>query len=287
MGGGSPLATGGMVLSERTHDLSALPRLAIDPAQRDPSGVLHLTGLQQHYLQRVRRLRPGDLFLVLDGSGKLWAAHWQAQGSQIVGEVETLPRELPVFLHLGLAVVKGQGFDEVLRQVTELGVARITPLLTERTVLEPGSGRQERWQKIVREAAEQCERLRWPQVDPPTPWTSWLAELQAVRATRTESFWWGIAVARHKAPPLVQALPKLRDPVLAIAIGPEGGWTVAERRQAEEYGGGVRLPWPYHLASHHRRCCCHQPNCCHLLLSRHSDGVLFGLELGFRALGLR
>jgi 16S rRNA (uracil1498-N3)-methyltransferase len=44
-------------------------------------------------------------------------------------------------------------------------------------------------------------------------------------------------VARHKAPPLVQALPKLRDPVLAIAIGPEGGWTVAERRQAEEYGG--------------------------------------------------
>ncbi|MFS8896140.1 RNA methyltransferase PUA domain-containing protein, partial [Synechococcus sp. R3-13] len=71
-----------MVLSERTHDLSALPRLAIDPAQRDPSGVLHLTGLQQHYLQRVRRLRPGDLFLVLDGSGKLWAARWQAQGSQ-------------------------------------------------------------------------------------------------------------------------------------------------------------------------------------------------------------
>jgi len=226
-----------MVLSERTHDLSALPRLAIDPAQRDPSGVLHLTGLQQHYLQRVRRLRPGDLFLVLDGSGKLWAARWQAQGSRVVGEVEVLPRELPVSLHLGLAVVKGQGFDEVLRQVTELGAARITPLLTERTVLEPGSGRQERWQKIVREAAEQCERLRWPQVDPPTPWTSWLAELQAVRATRTESFWWGIAVARHKAPPLVQALPKLRDPVLAIAIGPEGGWTVAERRQAEEYGG--------------------------------------------------
>lgn len=222
-----------MVLSERTHDLSSLPRLAIDPAQRDPAGGLHLTGPQRHYLQRVRRLKPGDPFLVLDGSGKLWLAHWQPQGSQIAGEVETLPRELPVYLHLGLAVVKGPGFDEVFRQVTELGAARITPLLTERTVVEPGSGRQERWQKIVQEAAEQCERLRWPQVDPPTPWTSWLAELRAD--------WWGIAVARENVPLLVQALPKLGMPqkelVLAMAIGPEGGWTVAERRQAEEHGG--------------------------------------------------
>ncbi|MFS8821305.1 16S rRNA (uracil(1498)-N(3))-methyltransferase [Synechococcus sp. W60.2] len=222
-----------MVLSERTHDLSSLPRLAIDPAQRDAGGVLHLTGPQEHYLQRVRRLKPGDPFLVLDGSGKLWLAHWQPQGSQVMGEVEALPRELPVYLHLGLAVVKGPGFDEVFRQVTELGAARITPLLTERTVVEPGWGRRERWQKIVQEAAEQCERLRWPQVDPPTPWTSWLAELKAD--------WWGIAVARENAPLLLQALPKLRlserDPVLAVAIGPEGGWTEAERRQAEAHGG--------------------------------------------------
>ncbi len=228
-----------MVLSERTHDLSALPRLVIAPAQRDPEGNLQLTSPQQHYLQRVRRLKPGDPFLVLDGSGELWMAHWQPQGSRIAGRVETLPRELPIHLHLGLAVVKGQGFDEVFRQVTELGVARITPLLTERTVLDPGSGRRERWQKIVQEAAEQCERLRWPQIDPPTPWTSWLAELQAVHASRTESFWWGIAVARGNAPLLVQALPNppARDPVLAMAIGPEGGWTAAEIQQAQARGG--------------------------------------------------
>lgn len=101
-----------MVLSERTHDLSSLPRLAIDPAQRDAGGVLRLTGPQEHYLQRVRRLKPGDPFLVLDGSGKLWLAHWQPQGSQVMGEVEALPRELPVYLHLGLAVVKGPGHAE-------------------------------------------------------------------------------------------------------------------------------------------------------------------------------
>jgi len=218
-----------MVLSERTHNLSSLPRLAIDPAQRDPAGGLHLSSSQRHYLQRVHRLRPGDPFLVLDGSGKLWLAHWQPQKCQIATEVETLPRELPVSLHLGLAVVKGLGFDEVFRQVTELGVARITPLLTERTVVEPGPGRQERWQKIVREAAEQCERLHWPQVDPPTSWSRWLAELRAN--------WWGIAVARQDAPLLLQVLPQLRDPVVALAIGPEGGWTESERRQAEAYGG--------------------------------------------------
>ncbi|MFQ3613209.1 MAG: 16S rRNA (uracil(1498)-N(3))-methyltransferase [Cyanobacteriota bacterium] len=226
-----------MVLSERTHDLSALPRLVIVPEQRDPAGNLNLTGPQQHYLQRVRRLKMGDPFLVLDGSGGLWMAHWQPQGSQVVGWVETRPRELPIHIHLGLAVVKGPGLDEVFRQVTELGVARITPLLTERTVLAPGSGRQERWQKIVQEAAEQCERLRWPQIDPPTPWGLWIGDLKAD--------WWGVAVARQDAPSLMpvvrQVLPKpmAADPVchVAIAIGPEGGWTAAEIEQAQAQGG--------------------------------------------------
>ncbi|MCF2970513.1 16S rRNA (uracil(1498)-N(3))-methyltransferase [Synechococcus sp. Nb3U1] len=223
-----------MVLSERTHDLSALPRLAIAPEQRDPAGNLNLTGSQQHYLQRVRRLKLGDPFLVFDGSGILWLAHWQPQGSRIAGWVETRPRELPIHIHLGLAVVKGPSFDEVFRQVTELGVAQITPLLTERTVLEPGSGRQERWQKIVQEAAEQCERLRWPQIDSPTAWTDWVRELRAN--------WWGVTVARQEAPFLLQALPKsvvAADPVfqVAIAVGPEGGWTAAELRQAQAREG--------------------------------------------------
>ncbi|MEN9201591.1 MAG: 16S rRNA (uracil(1498)-N(3))-methyltransferase [Thermostichus sp. DG_1_6_bins_120] len=225
-----------MVLSERTHDLSGLPRLVIAPKQRDERGNLYLSSPQQHYLQRVRRLKVGDPFLVLDGSGGLWMAHWQPQGSRVVAWVETRPRELPVHVHLGLAVVKGPSFDEVLRQVTELGVAQITPLLTERTVVEPGLGRQERWQKIVQEAVEQCERLRWPQIDPPTAWGDW------VRALKVN--WWGMAVARQEVPLLMQVLPKPpvggdRDPVyrVAIAIGPEGGWTTAEIAQARAQGG--------------------------------------------------
>ncbi|MEN9232013.1 MAG: 16S rRNA (uracil(1498)-N(3))-methyltransferase [Thermostichus sp. DG02_5_bins_236] len=224
-------------MSERTHDLSALPRLVIASEQRDGAGNLSLTGPQQHYLQRVRRLKIGDPFLVLDGSGGLWMAHWQPQGSRMAGWVETRPRELPIHIHLGLAVVKGPGLDEVFRQVTELGVARITPLLTERTVLEPGSGRQERWQKIVQEAAEQCERLRWPRIDPPTPWGSWIGDLKAD--------WWGVAVARQDAPSLMQVVrqallkPMAADPVchVAIAIGPEGGWTATEIQQAQARGG--------------------------------------------------
>ncbi len=226
-----------MVLSERTHDLKDLPRLVIAPQQRDAAGNLTLTGPQQHYLQRVRRLRGGDPFLVLDGSGGLWLAQWQPQGSRLVGRVETQSRELPISIHLGMAVVKGPGLDEVFRQVTELGVARITPLLTERTVLDPGEGRQERWHKIVQEAAEQCERLRWPQIDPPTAWQDWVAHLQAP--------WWGIAVTRQAAPMLLQALPPASAlaaapqgaPHVAIAIGPEGGWTAAELDQAQRRGG--------------------------------------------------
>jgi 16S rRNA (uracil1498-N3)-methyltransferase len=110
-----------VVLSERTRSLSSLPRLAIDPAQRDPTGGIYLTSPQRHYLQRVHRLRGGDPFLVLDGSGKLWAGHWQPQKCQIVAEVEAPPRELPVYLHLGLAVVKGRDLTRCFARLPSWG----------------------------------------------------------------------------------------------------------------------------------------------------------------------
>ncbi|MGF1577309.1 MAG: 16S rRNA (uracil(1498)-N(3))-methyltransferase [Cyanophyceae cyanobacterium] len=207
-----------------------LPRLVIQPQQRQ-AGAIILTPDQRHYLERVRRFKKGDPFLVLDGSGSLWRATWQGDQAEIGEELIAPHVATEISLHLGLAVIKGNGWDDLIRQLTELGVVQISPLLSQRTQLEPGSHKIERWRRIAREASEQCERTRIPQV----------ADLCSAE------FWWqhsqadfkGIAVARAEAPHLLQLLLTHQDPQpcsLAIAVGPEGGWTEAEVTMAEQYG---------------------------------------------------
>ena len=206
-----------------------LPRLVIQPQQRQ-AGSITLTSDQRHYLERVRRFKKGDPFLVLDGSGSLWRATWQGDQAEIIEELISHHAATEISLHLGLAVIKGNGWDDLIRQLTELGVAQISPLLSQRTQLEPGSHKIERWRRIAREASEQCERTRIPQVADLCSAESWWQDIQADFK--------GIAVARAEAPHLLQLLLSQQDPQprsLAIAVGPEGGWTEAEVTIAEQY----------------------------------------------------
>ncbi len=217
-----------MVLSKRqTGPLSQLPRLAIAPDQHDKAYVV-LSSEQYHYLQRVRRLRPGDLFLVFDGTGCQWLARLAPQRSPIELMVASEFSEVPVSIHMGLAVIKGTDFESTLRSLTELGVQSITPLLTERTQIEPGAGKLERWQKIAREAAEQCERLQWPHIHAPQPWPIWLQQVHSHNLIMT--------IARVKTPHLWQILQRHPDlESIAVAVGPEGGWTDSEINQGLDH----------------------------------------------------
>lgn len=209
-----------------------LPRVVIQPPQiQAGSQRIALTPDQRHYLERVLRFQIGDPFLSLDGSGSLWLATWQGDQAQIEQAFEDQELEGRVDLHLGLAVIKGKGWDDLIRQLTEIGVAQISPLLTERTQLEPGSHKIERWRRIAREASEQCERTRIPLVADLCSAESWWQQTQADFK--------GIAVARREAPQLLQVLTSHPDPQphsLAIAVGPEGGWTKAEVEKAEGAG---------------------------------------------------
>ncbi|MDX2272553.1 MAG: 16S rRNA (uracil(1498)-N(3))-methyltransferase [Cyanobacteriota bacterium] len=228
-----------MVLSECASRLDALPRLAIEPSQIQAEQVV-LTDGQAHYLQHVRRLRQGDPFLVFDGSGQAWRVCLSAQPRQAPMPVQPLvipSRELPISLHLGLAVLKGNGFDDSLRSLTELGVSHFTPLLTARTLVDPAAHKWQRWQKIVREAAEQSERLRIPEVDPPqAELVGWLASIKA--KAPSSPIW--MAVTRRPAPPLLRFLQATLSQGslhhLTVLIGPEGGWTEQEVELAIEQG---------------------------------------------------
>ncbi len=213
-----------------------MQRLAIDPQQLQPT-YLQLTTDQQHYLQRVLRLKAGAKFLALPGDGKAWQCELEGDRARILESV-VVTTELPIAVTLALALPK-TGFDEVVRQVTELGVRTIVPLLTERTLLKPSDNKRDRWQKIAAEATEQSERAIVPQVLEPIAFKNFLNAESAWMAAdncqglKTKLLCWG----RGDSPHLMTILAGFDCPEsLTICVGPEGGWSDREVAMAIESG---------------------------------------------------
>ncbi|MCY7408308.1 MAG: RsmE family RNA methyltransferase, partial [Alkalinema sp. CAN_BIN05] len=97
-----------------------LQRLTI-ATQKIQDQSITLTAEQQHYLSRVLRLRSGDLFLALLDSGVAWLAKLEDGTAELL-EPQSVQSELPLNVTLVISLPKGSGFDDVVRQVTELGV---------------------------------------------------------------------------------------------------------------------------------------------------------------------
>lgn len=188
-----------------------------------------LTPDQQHYLYRVLRLTVGDRFVALDGRGQQWLAELAATPGTAIATALDTPASSDPHVTLAIALPKGSGFDEVVRQTTELGVTILQPLLTARTLHQPNPKKLERWQRIAAEATEQSERLRVPILQSPIPWTTFLQ--QPLPPQR-----W-ICAARGEAQPLLAVAQRCspRDDII-IAIGPEGGWSPAELEAALAQG---------------------------------------------------
>jgi 16S rRNA (uracil1498-N3)-methyltransferase len=197
--------------------MSQLQRITIHPQQLQANQLL-LTPQQQHYLLRVLRLRDGDKFIVMDGMGKWWLARLQGEQGEVLEPLE-VKTELPVAITLMMALPKGNGFDEIVRCCTELGVTSITPILSDRTLLNPSHQKLERWQRIASEAAEQSERAVVPTILQPVAFNTAIKE-----TTATYRY---ICEARGDYPHLQQVINKTANEII-IAIGPEGGWTNQE-----------------------------------------------------------
>jgi len=209
-------------LNQRT----SLQRLAIAPAQMQEQQIV-LSPEQAHYLGRVLRLQSGDRFIAMDGRGQWWLAAFQgAEAPARLLEAIPIQTELPIRITLLAAPPKGNGFDEVVRQATELGVSEIIPLLSDRTLLNPSPQKQERWQRIAQEAAEQSQRQVIPALSPPL---SFAEALQSAPGTRY------ICVPEAEVH-LLDIFKPTPEGSIAIATGPEGGWTPAEVEQAVQAG---------------------------------------------------
>lgn len=218
--------------------MAQLQRLVIAQTQQQ-DGQICLTSEQQHYLNRVLRLREGDRFIAMDGQGSWWLSELAASLTQAkIIESLSIQTELLTAVTLIAAMPKGSGFDEVVYQATELGVACIVPLKSDRTLLNPSPQKLERWRRISKEAAEQSERQIVPTLLDPVDFATMLQLPEALDAHRY------ICVARGETPHLLSCLTQQRLELetgqssapqpspIAIATGPAGGWTTAEVEQA-------------------------------------------------------
>ncbi len=224
------------------NHLAQLQRLAIAPQQWQ-EGEIALTPGQQHYLHRVLRLKEGDRFIAMDGKGSWWLSELAANLTQAkIIESLSINTELLVTVTLMAAMPKGNGFDDMVYQATELGVACIVPLKSDRTLLNPSPQKVERWRRLTQEAAEQSERQIVPTVLDPVDFT---ASLQLTATSDAHRY---ICVARGEFPHLLNCLsmqrfnsetasPSHSHPLsIVIATGPEGGWAAQEVEQAQALG---------------------------------------------------
>ncbi|MEH2259175.1 16S rRNA (uracil(1498)-N(3))-methyltransferase [Nostoc sp.] len=205
--------------------MSQLQRIAIAPSQLQQGQIL-LTKEQQHYLGRVLRLHEGDCFIAMDGKGKWWLAELAGEQAQVL-EPLLVETELPVSITLMVALPKGNGFDEVVRCCTELGVACIAPVLSDRTLLHPSPQKLERWRRIAAEAAEQSERSFVPTILEPVAFNT--------AVTENQTSYRYICEARGEYPHLSKVLSSISEEIL-VATGPEGGWTIQEIENAKSVG---------------------------------------------------
>lgn len=206
--------------------MAQLQRIAIALSQLQQNQIL-LTPQQQHYLNRVLRLQKGDRFIAMDGMGKWWLAQLKGEEAQIL-ETLTVETELPVSITLMVALPKGNGFDEVVRCCTELGVACIAPIVSDRTLLNPSPQKLERWRRIASEAAEQSERSFVPTILEPVSFSVSLSSFVTQQKY--------ICEARGDYPHLKSCLHNQAEMSIVIATGSEGGWTEKEIDNAIQAG---------------------------------------------------
>lgn len=194
-------------------------RLVVTPEQIQQEQII-LDARQQHYLLRVLRLNNGDRFIALDGAGNSWLAEIADRSAQIISAI-AIETELPISLTLITALPKGNGYEQVIRCCTELGVSKFIPVISDRTILKPSPNKVQRWRKIAAEAAEQSERQIVPKIVEPVKFTS------AIDNTipNQEKY---ICVARGDLSTLWNCLQNKNRSEIVIATGCEGGWTETE-----------------------------------------------------------
>jgi len=201
----------------------------------DSGSELEIDAERTHYLSRVLRLRVGDTIVVFNGKGAQFSASitglQRSRAMLAVHDALAAATESGFKLHLAQGISRAERMDFVVQKATELGVKRITPLLTEHGVVklaaERAEKRRQHWRKVATSACEQSGRVRLPLVDAPVRLDTWLAD-------KTEQADIDILLK----PGATESLASIDVPAtkVCLLIGPEGGFSNAEYEMLEAAG---------------------------------------------------
>jgi 16S rRNA (uracil1498-N3)-methyltransferase len=197
--------------------------------------ALRLPPREARHVLKVLRGRTGDALEVVDADRRLFLAELNEGGEASVLEALDAPDHEDLDLSLYQAVPKGGRMDLVVEKATEVGATRIVPLVTERGIVRPRGGKVERWRRVAEAAARQSLRLIVPEVAEPLSFSEAVREVEG-------------GVLLHNAPDLEPLESVIRLPT-SLFVGPEGGWSEDELREAEEAGLVLAQLGPYRLRS--------------------------------------
>lgn len=198
-----------------------IPRIFV-PHPLQPGRDVDLPAQAGEHLARVLRLDRGHPLRLFNGDGREYTGEIATLAKRAVGArvLELLPasdRESPLRITLAQGIARGEKMDWILQKATELGVARIVPLVTDRTEVKLDAERAQKrlahWHAVLASACEQCGRNRIPEIAEPAKLYDWAAALGDEAGLRLALDPHGDARARELA---VHAQATL-------AVGPEGG----------------------------------------------------------------
>jgi 16S rRNA (uracil1498-N3)-methyltransferase len=204
--------------------------------------VLTLAGAEAHHALRVLRMQDGVRVTVLDGAGTILNCEVTGRTRDTLAlrvRERSSAAPLPCAIMLLVGVPKGKIIESIIQKATELGVARIVPLLSERVITQldadDAEAKAEKWQHVAIEAIKQCGSPWLPRVEPPVTPAQFMARREACDlalvgslepGSRHPRVWLEEFLATHKKLPAS----------VAVWVGPEGDFTAAEYTAIQKAG---------------------------------------------------
>jgi len=195
-----------------------------------PGATVELPPQVAHHAERVLRLDVGDELTLFNGEGGEYPARLVSLGKRpraLLGAWCDIERETPLAITLAQALPSGDKMDWVIQKATELGVRRIVPVQSQRSVLrlsgERAVKRLAHWRQVAVAACEQCGRNRVPQVDEIQSLPQFLAATQDTQATRL--------ILSLRGQEKLSAVPQPQGNIILL-IGPEGDFEEGEEQAA-------------------------------------------------------
>jgi len=218
------------------------------PLEGSGEVLMPFSAADVHHAVDVLRVREGEEIDAVEPSGRVWRvrvthADKDAVRAEVLRELSAAEAELPrVTLVMGVA--KGEKMDAIVRQATELGVERVIPVLSERSVVKllpaRAAEKTERWRRVAHAAAKQAKRASVPDVSVAAPLGDVLAELASYDGVIVA---WEESSGAHVAR-VARAWAGTPSARVAVVVGPEGGLSASEVAGLEAIGARVATLGP-------------------------------------------